>query len=57
MSGAVWRQIIGISCWNLLVMIAVICFGPAVFLDLRNNVDDPPGNEFATDEQVIAKHK
>jgi len=44
MSGAVWRQIIGISAFNLAVMAVVICFGPMVYymddgVSVPNTVD------------------
>jgi len=35
MSGAVWRQIIGISCFNLAVMAVVICLGEVLYRDTK----------------------
>ena len=44
MSGAVWRQIIGISCFNLAVMAVVICLGQVLYYDaadgtMQNTLD------------------
>jgi len=44
MSGAVWRQIIGISAFNIAVMAAVICLGNVLYQDAKGefqNTVDP----------------
>jgi magnesium-transporting ATPase (P-type) len=40
MSGAVWRQIIGISCFNLAVMAVVICLGDLLYYDKEGNMQN-----------------
>lgn len=54
MSGAVWRQILGVSCWNCIVMAGLILFGRAA-LDLDDNVAwAMPDKDFvaAVDDEV-----
>lgn len=53
MSGAVWRQIIGISCLNLAIMGFVILFGE-LYLDLEHNEVYPCEGE-GCDPKVLSE--
>jgi len=37
LQGVIWRQIYGVSAWNVIVMVIIICFGPYLFdLEYKN---------------------